>query len=254
MRADGSRSRRITAGRFDWRPAWSPDGQWIAYQSTAGIRIVRPDGAGMRRIATPDESASYPMWTPDGRIVYASHAEERYDWPKRCERPASRCGWVWTSRLDGTRRRALVRGRDAHWSPDGPAVVFTPPDGGVAGNAVRVGPAHTRPTRGSGIQAATPRFSVVPKREKSGFKRRSPTKSEPNRWRSTTGRRTTIARTVQRFDDRFAERFEPPEISRSSPSSSTERLDTDQACRGATPGRFETRGPHGRDRRAAAQP
>ena len=103
------------------------------------------------------------MWTPDGRIAYASHAEERYDWPKRCERPASRCGCVWTSRLDGTRRRALVRGRDAHWSPDGRAVVFTPPDGGVAGKPVRVGPAHTRPTRGSGIQAATPRRVFRPR-------------------------------------------------------------------------------------------
>ena len=132
MRADGSRVRRISDGRFDERPAWSPDGRWIAYSSTTGIRIIRPDGTGMRRISTPDEAASHPAWAPAGRISYSWHPEVRSEWPARCMRQGSGCGWVWTSRLDGTKRRALVRGRDARWSPDGRRAVLTPPDGGVA--------------------------------------------------------------------------------------------------------------------------
>jgi TolB protein len=119
MRSDGSAVRRITAGRFDWRPQWSRDGRWIVFQSVRGIERVRPDGTGTRLIPTPDQEVSWPSWTPDGRISYAWHAE-------------SLSGWVWTSLLNGTDRHRVVKGRDAHWSPDGQTVVFTPPDGGVA--------------------------------------------------------------------------------------------------------------------------
>ena len=37
-----------------------------------------------------------------------------------------------TTRPDGRDRRPIVRGRDAHWSPDGERIVYTRPDGGVA--------------------------------------------------------------------------------------------------------------------------
>ena len=132
MRADGSGVHRITSGRYDLRPAWSPDGRWIAYQSETGIRIVRPDGTGGRHVPTPDRFASFPTWTSDGHIAYAWHSEAKQDWPARCRRAGARCGWVWTSEIDGSHRDQLVRGRDAHWSPAGTTVVFTPPDGGVA--------------------------------------------------------------------------------------------------------------------------
>ena len=132
MNADGTGVRRVTRGRFDWRPAWSPDGRWIAYQSTSGIRLVRPDGTAGRRVPTPDDMAAYPSWTPDGRVAYAWHAEFSGEWPAVCGDPVRRCGWVWTSLTTGSDRRALVRGRDAHWTLDGDHLVFTPPDGGVA--------------------------------------------------------------------------------------------------------------------------
>jgi Tol biopolymer transport system component len=140
MSADGRGLRWITTGRFDESPSWSPDGSWIAYVSMEGLRLVHRDSAGRRLVpgtgvSGPQYStlfASDPSWTPGGRLVYSFHPEDASDWPPACERPASRCGWVWTSRSDGRSRRPVVRGRDAHWSPDGHVVVYTPANGGVA--------------------------------------------------------------------------------------------------------------------------
>lgn len=68
------------AGRLvsDWAPAWSPDGEWLAFaRSTDGRRsfhvyLMRADGSGVRRLTHGrfDES---PAWSPDGRwIAYVS--------------------------------------------------------------------------------------------------------------------------------------------------------------------------------------
>ncbi len=140
MRADGSGVRRLTHGRFDESPAWSPDGRWIAYASDAGIKIVHPDGRGTRLVrgtgvTGEDCSVPYgvmPSWTPRGRLSYAFHPEASTDWPASCRLAGAHCGWVVASDRDGRNRRAVLRGRDAHWSPDGRMIVFTPPNGGVA--------------------------------------------------------------------------------------------------------------------------
>ena len=51
--------------------AWSPDGQWIAFQKPYGqIYLVHPDGSGLHEVPLSLPSgmgASTPSWSPDGQ-------------------------------------------------------------------------------------------------------------------------------------------------------------------------------------------
>lgn len=78
MDADGGNKVRVTAGddSYDYNPAWSPDGQWIVYETTKGTKrgpwslAVIPAGGGTPALLTPPGADDrYPDWAPekDGR-------------------------------------------------------------------------------------------------------------------------------------------------------------------------------------------
>ena len=83
MNADGSNARNLTGEMpFDLtrgEPAWSPDGEWIAFtqsRGTAGpgrgsIWIMRADGSAKRQVTLhPDNGFDlHPSWSPDGRRI-----------------------------------------------------------------------------------------------------------------------------------------------------------------------------------------
>ena len=83
MDADGSNKQRIySAGSgAAFAPAWSPNGEWIAFglggylqarrTKPATIMLVRRDGTGLRELTPDSLNAGFPSWSPDGtRIVY----------------------------------------------------------------------------------------------------------------------------------------------------------------------------------------
>ena len=79
--ADGSRPERLTSGDgpFEYSPAWSPDGLWIAYATWDGVDgghiwKVRADGGGggPQRLTTSPSEYVHPVWSPDGSELVAT--------------------------------------------------------------------------------------------------------------------------------------------------------------------------------------
>jgi Tol biopolymer transport system component len=90
----------LTSGHGgDFRPAWSPDGQWIAFSSDrdsnlpdakgrwerlhiAGIYIVHPDGSGLKRLTAKDENfCGSPKWSADSKslVAYCMIGQDTWD-------------------------------------------------------------------------------------------------------------------------------------------------------------------------------
>lgn len=60
----------------DWAPAWSPDGQQIAFLSQRSgfteIWLVRPDGEGMHQLTHLNQDVAELSWSPDGNTIAAT--------------------------------------------------------------------------------------------------------------------------------------------------------------------------------------
>jgi TolB protein len=113
--AAGGRPVRITPwGASFLDNAWSPDGEWIAFQRPYGqLFLVHPDGSGLHRVLVqlPEGAgARQPSWSPDGEWILFSMQQDG-------------AATIWAVRPDGSDLRSVTSssGVDAaspDWRPD----------------------------------------------------------------------------------------------------------------------------------------
>jgi TolB protein len=130
--ADGSGLRRLTRNAVpDWDPAWSPDGQKIAWLSRgpsggADIFVMNADGSDQQNLTPKPGNRGEPSWSPAGRTILFTAVPPG--------QPPSASGWpyrdVYVMNADGSGRRNLTHTPeglefDPVWSPDGQRIAFS---------------------------------------------------------------------------------------------------------------------------------
>jgi Tol biopolymer transport system component len=124
MNADGTNPRRISPpdAYHDGEPAWSPDGQRLAFSSQRDSRwskeiyVMDADGSNLTRLTENTIEDISPAWSPDGQTLVYSSSMNFFDMD------------LYLMRRDGTNKRRVnmnfPTGVNASWSPDGRRIVY----------------------------------------------------------------------------------------------------------------------------------
>jgi TolB protein len=122
--ADGANLTRLTTHPQDQLPAWSPDGQRIAFASdrtstNMDIFVINTDGTGLTQLTSDQAMDNFPTWSPDGQyIAFTSNRD-----------PSTPYGDIYIMRFDGTQVQRVTTDPTFEniigWSPDNTHIFYS---------------------------------------------------------------------------------------------------------------------------------
>jgi dipeptidyl aminopeptidase/acylaminoacyl peptidase len=108
-------------GGHSGTPRWSPDGRWIAFDSTqsdhAQIYVVDAEGRNLHPITHGDSDNYVPSWSRDGKFIYFAS-----------NRTGSRQIWKYSVENGSERQLTEHRGFDPFESYDGRTIYYSKVD------------------------------------------------------------------------------------------------------------------------------
>jgi TolB protein len=113
---DNTEARQLTGEGSDGLPAWSPDGQKIAFSrnvdGNVDIFVMAVDGTGLQRLTTTAGNDSVPAWTPDSQqIAFRTTRNDRWQ--------------IFLMNADGSDQRLIIDdvGASQEWAFDRMSIV-----------------------------------------------------------------------------------------------------------------------------------
>lgn len=111
---------QTTTEVFDSRPAWSPNGEKIAFVSRNGfdvkvneLYVMNVDGTGVQQLTSDGYYKKGVSWSPDGRwLAYAGGKDDQWH--------------LFMIRSNGWNKTQLTAfdGHEPSWSPDGKKIIY----------------------------------------------------------------------------------------------------------------------------------
>jgi Tol biopolymer transport system component len=129
VNADGSGQRNLTGNLGGEAPAWSPDGQQIAFSTTRdnpniipNLYVMNADGSGQRRVTQDAIYAWGSSWSPDGRrLAFTGVSKSALATPPSYPD-------IYVVNVDGSGQQQLthhpLQDQSPAWSPDGRTIAF----------------------------------------------------------------------------------------------------------------------------------
>ncbi len=112
---------KLTYGPSDEAPAWSPGGEWIAFDrlirnSNYELYAVNAATRELRRLTRDTEAQTNPAWSPDGSRLAFAEQQSNGKWA------------IFTMGFDGNGRKRVtgsqISAQEPSWSPDGKKIAF----------------------------------------------------------------------------------------------------------------------------------